>query len=131
MSDRWAGSLTIETNHVHVVVWVGSIKVDVDLGSQPATAAASTIYWFSVPATANEGATVTLNAAATDTQGYQITDGSKYHWSLLSGGNIIASGTGTSFPVTLGDPGTYQANLAVIDPSGSNIILRSGTIAVV
>jgi hypothetical protein len=124
------GSLVIETNHVHVVAWLGSIQVDFDLGSQPAAGPPSTIYWFSAPANANEGDTITLNAAATDSQGNQITDGSSYHWTLLRNGNTIATGTGAAFPVTLGDPGTYQANLAVIDPSGNNVMLRNGTIAV-
>src|SRR5262249_54582853 len=89
-----------------------------------------TIYWFSAPATANEGDNITLNAAATESQGNQIPDGSRYQWTLLRNGNIVATGTGAAFPVTLGDPGTYQANLAVIDPSGNNVMLHNGTIAV-
>lgn len=124
------GSLAIETNHVHVVAWLGAIKVDFDLGSLPQTAAPSTIYWYSVPPSASEGDKLTLSAAATDTHGHQIPDGSGYQWTVYRNGQLFTTGSGATFLLTLGDPGTYQANLAVIDPSGSPVLTQASTIAV-
>jgi hypothetical protein len=124
------GSLVIETNHVHVIAWVGAIKIDFDLGSVPMTAAPSTVYWYSVPAAAHEGDTVTLNASATDSNGNQIPDGGSYHWTIFRNGQNFAAGTGAAFTLTLVDPGTYQVNLAATDPGTGSIALRSSSIAV-
>ena len=128
------GSLVIETNHVHVVAWaqlgiLPPVKIDFDLGAAPVPANPSTIYWFSVPGTATEGATVTLNSAANDPGGVTLSPDADYQWSVTRNGQPFANGNGAAFPVALGDPGTYQATLTVLEPDGSRL-QKSGTINV-
>lgn len=129
------GSLVVETSHVHVVAWaqlgiLPAVKLDFDLGSMPTAGTPSTIYWYSAPSTANEGDTITLNAAAAGSDGGALPDGN-YHWTVGRNGQTFATGTGAAFPIKLGDPGTYQVYLTAIDPNTGALMQQGSTMVVV
>ena len=111
-----SGSLYITSGHVHlgatVYVLLSSFTFDFDLGQLTTPPVNSSIYWYSVPSNANEGDTVTLDAAATTSSIPNPSDGS-YVWTIYSRGQVYSQSSGAKDVVRLNEPGTYTVALNV------------------
>jgi hypothetical protein len=119
------GSLDIEGGYVHLGATVYVIGIpfsfDFTLGQLATPNVPASIYWYSVPAAANEGDNVTFDAGATDTQGKPVAD-SGYQWTVYRAGQVYSTSIGAMDTLQLGDPGTYTVLLNVAGLSRSATI---------
>ncbi len=129
-----SGSLVLSNGYVDLGVTVYVIGIPIPLNFQlgqvnPPTTTSS-IYWYSVPTVASEGSQLTLDAGAVDSSGNSPAD-SSYQWTVYRNGLYFASATGSSFPLRLGDPGTYTVGLSVAGLTRSSTIQVSDVAPVI
>ncbi len=140
-----SGWLTIDNGYVDlgasVSIWIFSFSFNIGIGQlQQPQETPNSLLFYSVPATAKAGGTVSLDASATDSSGNTVASNcSAYQWTIYYNNAVYALESGANPSLKLGDPGTYTVvmnegavskastiQVADVPPTVSSLNLQTG-----